>query len=89
LLNNYLFNQSRRDACAPGVKLVVLTVLWGAGSEVRAKSVVDAISEMGGVSTTDPNGVKWMFVCIGLLFLVATTLISVTLAYYLKSQKKK
>jgi hypothetical protein len=68
---------------------VAPVLFWGAGSQVYAKSVGDAISEMGGVSTDDPNGVKWMLVCIGLLFVVATTLISVTVAYYIKSQKKK
>jgi hypothetical protein len=71
------------------LKLVAPTVLWCAGSKVYGKSVVDAISEMGGVSTADPNGVKWMLICIGLLFVVAITLISVTVAYYLKSQKKQ
>jgi len=42
---------------------------------------------MQAVSDTDPNGFKWMIVCIGLLFLIATSLIVATVMYGMKKKK--
>jgi hypothetical protein len=59
------------------------------GSCAYGKSLVEAVSEIDDVSGTDPNGVKWMIVCISLLFTVALSLITATFVYYDKSRRKK
>ncbi|HEY9682223.1 MAG TPA: hypothetical protein V6C89_13220 [Drouetiella sp.] len=55
---------------------------------VWAKNAAQAVQDLQSVSDTDPNGFKWMIVCIGLLFLVATSLIVATVMYGIKKQKK-
>ncbi len=54
-----------------------------------AKSVGDAINVIGSTSETDPNGFKLMLFCIGLLFVVATSLIAATVMYGFKKKKKE
>jgi hypothetical protein len=54
----------------------------------HAKSVGDAVSVVTDSDTMDPNGVKLMVICIGLLIFLAFTLIGVTIFYFAKSKKK-
>ena len=52
-----------------------------------AKPVNEAVSVITDSETTDPNGFKWMIICIALLVFVAFTLIGVTIFYFAKSKK--
>lgn len=58
------------------------------GNASLAKDAAQAMQDMQSVSDTDPNGFKWMIVCIGLLFLVATSLIVATVMYGMKRKKE-
>ncbi len=58
------------------------------GNASLAKDAAQAMQDMQSVSDTDPNGFKWMIVCIGLLFLVATSLIVATVMYGMKQKKE-
>lgn len=51
------------------------------------KDPSQAVADMQAVSDTDPNGFKWMIVCIGLLFLMAGSLIVATVVYGMKQKK--
>jgi hypothetical protein len=52
-----------------------------------AKPVSEAVSVISDSETTDPNGFKWMIICIALLVFVAFTLIGVTIFYFAKAKK--
>jgi len=53
-----------------------------------AKQVGEALTDMGDVQGTDPNGYMLMMISIGILFTVAAVLIGVTTMYMLKGKKK-
>jgi hypothetical protein len=53
-----------------------------------AKQVGEALSDMSDVQGTDPNGYTLMVISISILFLVASTLIGVSIWYMLKGKKK-
>ncbi len=68
-------------------KLIFTTCVWLCCHSALAKNANEAVSDMQAVSDTDPNGFKWMIVCIGLLFLIATSLIVATVIYGMKKKK--
>jgi hypothetical protein len=74
------------------VKLITLVSsmvsLLFAATPCWAKQVGEALSDMSSVQDTDPNGFKIMLISIGMIFLVAITLISVTTMYMFKGKKK-
>jgi hypothetical protein len=63
------------------------SALWLSSQPAWAKDAAQAVQDLQAVSDTDPNGFKWMIVCIGLLFLVATSLIVATVMYGMKKKK--
>ncbi|MBS2000206.1 MAG: hypothetical protein U0103_12180 [Candidatus Obscuribacterales bacterium] len=69
-------------------KLVPAACLLLTFCPALAKDPAQAMQDMQSVSDTDPNGFKWMIVCIGLLFLVATSLIVATVMYGMKKPRK-
>ena len=54
-----------------------------------ANQVGEAVTDMGNVQNTDPNGYTLMIISISILFLLASTLIGVTTWYMLKGNKKR
>ncbi len=56
---------------------------------VLAKQVGEAVSDMGQVGESDPNGYKLMVISIGIIFTCAITLIGVTMAFMFKKKKPK
>ena len=52
------------------------------------KQVGEALTDMGDVQGSDPNGYMLMIISIGILFTVAAVLIGVTTMYMLKAKKK-
>lgn len=69
-------------------RLCLAALIWLMGNASLAKDAAQAMQDMQSVSDTDPNGFKWMIVCIGLLFLVATSLIVATVMYGMKRKKE-
>jgi len=68
-------------------KIVLAASVWLCCHAAWAKNAGQAVEDMQAVSDTDPNGFKWMIVCIGLLFLIATSLIVATVMYGMKKKK--
>lgn len=68
-------------------KIILSFSIWLCCHAAWAKNAAQAVEDMQGVSDTDPNGFKWMIVCIGLLFLIATSLIVATVVYGMKKKK--
>jgi hypothetical protein len=68
-------------------KIISAISVWLCCHSAFAKNASEAVSDMQAVSDTDPNGFKWMVVCIGLLFVIATSLIVATVVYGMKSKK--
>jgi hypothetical protein len=68
-------------------KVIAALSIWLYCNAAWAKDPGQAVADMQSVSDTDPNGFKWMIVCIGLLFLVATSLIVGTVFYGMKKKK--
>ena len=80
-----ILGETMRDAR----RLLMIVATWIAcAAPCLAKQVGDALEDMGDVGTTDPNGFKLMVFSIGMLFVIASTLIGVTVWYMLKGKKK-
>lgn len=60
---------------------------WSAQFAI-AKQVGEALSDMGDIQDTDPNGFKLMVFCIGFIVVLGATLIGVTAVYFMKSKNK-
>lgn len=69
-------------------KIVLAVNVWLLCIPAYAKQVTEAVTDMQSVSDTDPNGFKWMIVCISLLVLVASSLIVATIMYGINQKKK-
>ena len=70
------------------IYLLPLFLCMALTPSASAKQVGEALTDMGDVQGTDPNGYMLMMISIGILFTVATVLIGVTTMYMLKAKKK-
>jgi len=87
---NWSFEEKMKRALTKTyVSPVALSIaLWCISTSAGlAKPVVQAVQDMETGSPSDSQGFVWMFVCIGLLVLVASTLIIATITYSYRKKK--
>jgi hypothetical protein len=73
----------------PTIKsLPILAVAFFGQVLAYAKPIADAAKDEVDSQVADPNGFRLMMMCIGLLFVLALSLIGGTMFYFFKSKKK-